>query len=146
MDVIPASATINLPSGSPSSIDLNDRVRYEIVERQEPGVSYRLTEIAGENQPGSFPIKAVRDTATLAYVIRVRGTSPANYRENLNLLFRACGQLRYVVTEVIDGQTLEWHLCRPANIEQAGTQTGHQLARRRGDWSVSIRCHPRTVA
>lgn len=144
--VLTMSATVSLPSGSPSSINLHDRTRFELVEWAIPGITYRLTEIAGEYQPGSILVNAVRDTATLSGVVRVLGTSEANLRINIRLLFRALSQFSYSLTETIEGNTETYRRCRPANLDAIGGQDWDVLrGMHRQAYQFSIRCHPRTV-
>lgn len=140
------SATISLPSGSPSSINLHDRERYELIEWLPPAITYRRTVVEGENQPGEFLIKAIPATATIPATVRVLGSSEATLRTNSNLLFRALGQFQYSITEVIEGNTHIYTRCQPADIDPVGgpdwdiLRGMHQQA-----YALSIRCHPRTV-
>lgn len=144
--ILPMSATITLPSGSPASINLHDRERFELLEWNMPGVTYRLTEITGENQPGSIPVMAVRDTAVLSGTVQVLGTSEASLRANERLLYRALGQFRYTLTEVIDGNTHVYTHCRPADATPRGGADWDWLRSMYKQSHVfSIRCHPRTV-
>lgn len=144
--LLPMSVTLTGLPGSPSSINLHDRTRFELVEWSEPGISYRLTEIAGEYQPGSVLVNAVRDTASLSFVVRALGSSEGVLRANILLLFRALGRFSYSMTEVIDGNTHTYVRCRPANISPiAGRDWDVLRGMHRQEFSVQVRCHPRTV-
>jgi len=141
------SVTIGGLSGSPASINLHDRIRYELAEPLlDSGISHRVTEITGENQPGSVVVNWVRDTATLSGVVRVLGTSEATLRANIRLLFRSLSRYPYSITEVIDGNSHTFTRCQPANISTLGGQDWDvQRAYHTQKYTIQIRCHPRTV-
>jgi len=144
--ILPLSATIALPSGAPSSIDLHDRVKFEIAEWNRPGISWRLDEIPGEYQPGAFTRGRVRDRASLTGTVRVLGTSEATLRTNENLLYRALDGFNFQLVEVIDGNSHTYVRCQTESILPRGGLDWDSLrALHTQEHTFSIRCHPRTV-
>lgn len=139
-DLITVSVTI-----SGSAIDLHDQTTYELVEWNAPGITWRLTEVEGDYQPGSRVVRAVPDTSTIAGVVRVKGANVAAVASAAQDLMEALAQFSYTVTEVIDGVTTTYTGCRPADVTPAGGVDARKLSRGRAEYALSIRCDPRSV-
>jgi hypothetical protein len=143
---LPMSATIALPSGSPSSVNLHDRTKFELIEWNRPGVEWRVDELEGENQPGAIPLKRIRARAVLTGAVVVLGSSEATLRTNESLLYRALDGFNFSLVEVIDGNSHTYTRCQTQAIVPRGDADWDFLrAAYRQEHTFTIRCHPRTV-
>jgi hypothetical protein len=64
---------------------------------------------------GERLIHAVKDAASMNVDIRVTGTSYANLLTRMDVLTRAFSQFSYDLTLDIEGETILWENCQPAD-------------------------------
>lgn len=127
-------------------MNLHDRERFELTEWNRPGITWRLDELEGENQPGAITLKRIRARAVLSGTVIVLGSSEATLRTNENLLYRALDRFNFSLVEVIAGNSHTYTRCQTASIiPRGGADWDFLRAAWRQEHTFTIRCHPRTV-
>jgi len=125
-----------------TDLQLNDGVKYTIVDISPGGRTWRRYTTEGRYQHGRKSIGEVIDTASLSLTVRVMGTSFANAMVNATAMRDALAQHEYTVTTVIEGVT-QVFVCEPADIDIAtGSWNKYEIVRSRHTYAMTIPYNP----